>query len=256
MKWYAYFFILGLWMVSGCCKDEPNPCQGKTEVKAKFSYNNLRPLLVSWMKPYWIKYDWTTLPTSDATWTIDDDVKWTSIEWHIGSEVIKNVTFISRVDFPDNTDIPVTLIITGTPDKSCFPNDDGRDTLTKIYHFTSKKERLLGTFRGAFVDVPNHKDTFEFKIFYDPTSENNIVDTFPFTSCRNLIPLSNDDINEDFSYAFGRTTCPDPDTNRRIGSFYIRYLDNNSNKLEVILNASSNENYKNYPKFLWRGYKK
>jgi hypothetical protein len=252
--------LIAFSLLVSCGKDTPaDPCLGKHEIKAGFHYVNLSPRLIYWMKPYWINYDWTTCYTGGATWEIDSGLVYDSLEWHIGSEIIKNETAIYRTDFPDNSDIPITLIVWGKPNKQCFPNDNGIDTLTKVYHFTSRKDRLIGTFRGAFTDVPGHKDTFEFRIFYDPNNKETVVDTFPFTSCRNYIELSNDDINEDFGWYFSKQ-CSSTDPKYFIGTFYIRYLDNYSNQMEVLINSpytdTTDPQYKGIRPMHFRGYKK
>jgi len=260
---YLSFIIF---LMASCCKD-PDPCAGQSEVKAKFYANNKSYYLPSWVKPYWIMYDWKNQSTLGAQFVVDSTVKWESLEWHIGSEVIKDEPSVYRNNFPDEADIPVTLIIRNKPNRSCFPQDDGIDTLTKVYHFTSKTNRLIGTFRGAFTDVPGRTDTFEFTTLYGElygpsdfrTYDSTVfsIDTFPFIGCR-YQPTFGANTNESFAYAFGKTWCTNPDDNRRIGSIYIRCMDNVSNKIELIFNAASDKNDPSdikYPLFHWKGYK-
>lgn len=82
----------------------------------------------------------------------DTSVKYT---WLLGREVIHDFSFYR--DFSDTrqtgeNDIPITLIIEKKPDTACFPNDDGRDTLTKYIHFVeSECEALvMGNFKVLF----------------------------------------------------------------------------------------------------------
>jgi hypothetical protein len=65
---------------------------------------------------------------------------------------------------PRGTLIPVTLIVNKTPDNSCFPDDDGIDTLTKnIYYADPCTEGLLnGKYQGYWEENPS--DTFTIQI--------------------------------------------------------------------------------------------
>jgi hypothetical protein len=54
-----------------------------------------------------------------------------SYVWKIGSETITTKTF-TKTWLPENTTIPVTLIIKKKPDTNCFPDDDGIDTVVRL----------------------------------------------------------------------------------------------------------------------------
>ena len=227
MKKYITFSIL-FFLEYGCCKNEPvDPCMDKTEVKAKFSSYNIKSNLEDWMRPYWIHYDYTTQSTAGATWTIDSGVEWDSLEWHIGSEIIYNEPTLFRRNFPENSDIPVTLIVKKTPNKSCFPKDDGRDTLTKIYHFVDgiKYKVLMGKYKGAFIDVKGYTDSFVFNIVELP-NRMLYIDTFPFILCPYQIQTVG--INYQFEANFITSGCQ-KDTSKIISSYYFRKIDNTSN---------------------------
>ncbi|MBI1307386.1 MAG: hypothetical protein GC181_12350 [Bacteroidetes bacterium] len=75
--------------------------------------------------------------------------------WLLGSEVITEPYFTR--DFSDTkatgeNDIPITLILRRQPDKSCFPDDDGIDTLTRYIHFVETPCEFLthGDFKVLF----------------------------------------------------------------------------------------------------------
>lgn len=65
-------------------------------------------------------------------------------------------------------DIPVQLIVKYAPDKKCFPNDDGIDTLQKSFHILdyAKLAAWVGTFQGYSEDNPSH--IFDVTINYTP----------------------------------------------------------------------------------------
>jgi hypothetical protein len=64
--------------------------------------------------------------------------------------------------------IPIQLIVKYKPDKKCFPNDDGIDTLQKSFYIVEydKEAAWVGIFRGHNEDKPNH--TFEIIIKFIP----------------------------------------------------------------------------------------
>ena len=256
MKKLIIFSIIII-LAYGCCKNDPiDPCKDVKKVKASFWANNIDSLHPKWMVPFWLNYDYTTQGIGGCNWEINNELKWDSIEWRIGSETIYNQTSIFRSNFPDNSYIPITLIVKATPNKSCFPSDNGRDTITKIYHFVKTSKRFLGRYRGAFIDIPNFKDTFEFNTLVNSnlcSGDCYKIDTFPFTSCKNQIEFSG--INYAFVNSISRADCPPSDTNRRPTTFYIRFIDNSSNNVEIILNPSGSSSSYPYPKMVWRGYK-
>ncbi|MFY7861032.1 MAG: hypothetical protein ACOVP5_02305, partial [Chitinophagales bacterium] len=228
---------------------------------ANFYTNHLGPV-DKYMLPYWVRYDYLTQPLYGTTFQIDSTIKWESIEWQIGSERIQNEPKVFRTGFPEGASVPVTLIVRRTPDKSCFPNDDGVDTLTKFYKFTKSQEALIGKFRGKFIDVPDMKDTFEFETRkgsykgsirdVDTTYPGFSIKTFPFSGCEYLIHFRYGLVREDYGNGFARTDCQSPDPKRNIASAYIRYIDNSSNNIELKINLGGKGDF---PAMTWRGHK-
>jgi hypothetical protein len=139
--------------------DNYNPCYGKKAVSAAFTIFEEVNVVPTFEVPY---YDTDTITMNQARFTaLEEGAEY---EWHIGSEILRTKSF-TRSDFPQNQSIPVTLIVKKTPDTSCFPNDDGADTLTrylwKCRFFDNSK--LFGTFKGFFDN--NKQDTATVKIF-------------------------------------------------------------------------------------------
>ena len=60
---------------------------------------------------------------------VEKNAKYT---WKLGSEIITDRTFSRLFENAKGPQrIPVTLIVEKEPNRNCFPNDDGRDTVTK-----------------------------------------------------------------------------------------------------------------------------
>lgn len=90
-----------------------------------------------------------TVLRSDITFTALDMGKGADFTWYIGREVLKGRT-VTRRSFPENEDIPITLVVRREPDLDCFPNDDGYDSLTRVMYRLPWGSRLSyeGTWEG------------------------------------------------------------------------------------------------------------
>jgi hypothetical protein len=92
--------------------------------------------------------------------------------WYIGSEIITDTNEVSRLFERNNnppggpwldpgTEISITLIVEGTPNLECFPDDDGIDTITKTFKVVDQCDYWVdGTFRGAWADEQS-TDSFD-----------------------------------------------------------------------------------------------
>jgi hypothetical protein len=181
MKNLFYLSIL-FFMYNSCCKDctdytnpqcsNYNPCKGKSEVNAAFEIYDMihgvrRDKYIDWN--YAIDVD--TIYSNSATFqALENDAKY---EWHIGADVYTTQS-INLTDFPNHTNIEVTLIVSKTPNKKCFPNDDGKDTVKRVFHnifFTydepMKQDKYTYTYhrkyRGYFTDKPSEVFDIEMK---------------------------------------------------------------------------------------------
>ncbi|MCB9261592.1 MAG: hypothetical protein H6607_04390 [Flavobacteriales bacterium] len=145
------------------CNDPTNPkcgnndpCYGKQPVTADFEMSQVFKLeFPKWIDAFnpdvaFMRYDVGFRPVG---YTKGD----TSYHctWLLGSEIITDPVF-SR-DFSDTkqtgeNDIPITLILRRTPDKACFPDDDGIDTVTQYIHFVETPCEFLtnGDFKVLF----------------------------------------------------------------------------------------------------------
>ena len=92
--------------------------------------------------------------------------------WYVGSEVLHTKTF--ERNFPDTwagQNIPITLVVKKKPNRICFPNEDGYDSITKILHVSHYIETLpddyvLGTIEGVYRFKSEHlPDSFDVKFY-------------------------------------------------------------------------------------------
>jgi hypothetical protein len=136
-------------VISSCSKDEPcmdetnkdcpnfNPCSLKEprpkidfEVYQTFGVANAPEFKTDTLMPGYGSYFSANIKNA------------ISYEWRIGIDTVisSNETFSISFDRSDSTllvnnPVPVTLIVEYQPDLVCFPNQNGRDTITKFIHF-------------------------------------------------------------------------------------------------------------------------
>ncbi|NJN78718.1 MAG: hypothetical protein HC803_10675, partial [Saprospiraceae bacterium] len=84
--------------------------------------------------------------------------------WVIGSEVLHDRVIV-RKNFPPNEIIPITLIVERTPNRECFPNDDGIDTLVRnlFYEDDYYNSLFFGEYKGHFLRLPNDDFIIKFE---------------------------------------------------------------------------------------------
>lgn len=169
------YIIITIITIGGCrsCKEEvcddstnpecpnyKNPCDGAVEVTAAIEISEQAQSTV-----YDEIFIIADIVKDDKNirfrCPIDGAISYT---WHLGAEVIHEQEFVRYFSGFAGQDIPVTLIIQKQPNTSCFPNDDGIDTLTKMLHIVDPCEPSLeGNYRGAWDDMP--LDSFEVALF-------------------------------------------------------------------------------------------
>lgn len=172
-KIFNFFLFLSFlsFVYIGCCKDPD--CSGAKETKAYFEGYNTGEYNIYPNYPY-VETDTNW---SHMTFVAKDIADATYYKWIIGREELENQPIVYREGFPRNEPIPITLIVHKKPNKECFPNDDGIDTLIKTYYFTDKdwrwyKVNAKTTYRGSFAHKP--MDTFEFTIHYSDITTNKL----------------------------------------------------------------------------------
>jgi hypothetical protein len=213
MKKYAFVLIISVLL--GCCKDEPD-CSTSMETKAYFEGYNTENLKL-WQE---IKYPLIENDTNWAhmTFVAKNIENATYYKWIIGSEEIENTPTVFRQGFPRDVPVPITLIVKKTPNKICFPKDDGIDTLTKTYYFTDKQRRWYREdgsylyFRGSFSHKP--MDSFTFYFSADRTFRINRLDTlfdYPCKGSKHLMNIVGSKYNSfqgSCGYSEDKLICP------------------------------------------------
>ncbi|MBL7789226.1 MAG: hypothetical protein JNL75_05265 [Chitinophagales bacterium] len=252
----SIFLIAIFVLYLGCCKDEP--CQGVQEVKASFKSDNYPLITHKYLKPSYVNYNYT-LQFQTAGFVLDSWVQWDSLEWRIGGEKIYNKTSFYRTNIPPGK-LDVTLIVKKKPNKSCYPNDDGIDTLTQTYQIIEdfdKENRIVGTYRGKFIDFPLMKDSFEFKVYLNRIDDF-VIDTFPFMSCREALWGIGNNLNEVFFVNEFGYNCNPKSQPFGVGVIYLRNIDNHSRNIELILNpvGYTDDNKVYHPPVKFLGYRK
>jgi hypothetical protein len=151
------------------CSDPSNPdcgnydpCFGKQPAHADFK-------IEEFVGSQWFETDSVNGRVNTIRFTATQAAE--SYTWLLGSEVIHEKSF-TRTGFPANRWISITLIVQKAPEQSCFPKDDGIDTLVKkmyVWHnevdwdSTYSYIRLVhpfpvyGTYYGALKSNPNLK---------------------------------------------------------------------------------------------------
>lgn len=162
--------ILTLW---GCkpdkeCFDPTNPecenydpCYNAREVKAEIKIYNPPFGYAADLHPMWENEDIAVIGDSVGPSTIifeaTDLGAGASYTWTLGSETINQRTF-SRTQFPQGAEIEVSLKVTAPTNPQCFPDDNGVDSLHRIFYTFEPgnvKPRYLGDFKGALNSSPN-----------------------------------------------------------------------------------------------------
>jgi hypothetical protein len=147
-----------MWL-SGCHDDpKPDHCMDKEEVTAKFTIGEKLFVLDTAVVSD------TTISGNTVIFEASED--YDSYEWKIGQDTRTWTT--KKVTLPfiyPETQLDVRLIVKRKPNKTCFPNDNGIDTLIKHLTVMDKKlNPIVGEYEGSNLSNPN--DVFKIRIFY------------------------------------------------------------------------------------------
>jgi len=223
------------------CTDDQNPecpnyapCKYAKETKANFRDYTL---LINgrFINMFQHLPDYQEMSASAGFWIIDTTQKYDYWEWHIGADIIPMEKIVSRSNFPKGEEIPITLVVRKTPNKKCFPNDDGIDTLTKNYlavdyHFNYDYP-LQGVYEMQYDSHPTVKGKFKFKVYINGSTHR--IDTFPDTDCSSQ-RISQTAYGTNSQVAFETATCPPPnDDIKKVLIIWLRRKAKGSNEFEM-----------------------
>jgi hypothetical protein len=113
-----------------------------------------------------VYYD-TVRSTNLISEALHVDDNWTYI-WHIGTETYDGTE--RSLDYstaPKGVPIRITLMVEGPPNTACFPDDDGRDTVSRQVVFTSNSF-FASLFHGYLNG--NKEDTITLGFLLHPTN--------------------------------------------------------------------------------------
>jgi hypothetical protein len=165
-------------VVWACRKEKPafdlsdkDPCSCASEVSADFDIFELITTAVSAPGNVAVLTDHITTGSKRFAAKLEN----ANYRWYIGSEIL-NDQVIQRSFGPQSvsTDISVSLVVQKEPNKICFPNDDGYDSITKTFHVypLCSADWYEGDFRFA---RPNSTDSFDVRIEFHEIKINNVI---------------------------------------------------------------------------------
>jgi len=100
---------------------------------------------------------------------LEEDAEYT---WYIGADV--ETGQITSKYFPDQwagSDIPITLVVEKEPNNTCFPDDNGYDSITRTFHISdywivNGQDIDMGPIEGTYrVKSPHLPDSFEVEFY-------------------------------------------------------------------------------------------
>ena len=175
LKFYTSILLVVLAFAVACKKEKPlldisdkDPCSCAQEVSAEFEIHEI------------LNAEYGLETFTDHVFE-NRTVRFTALEdeaeykWYLGSEILtgKSVSryFNSSVV---NMTIPITLVVNKNPNKTCFPDDDGYDSVVKymdVVERCAQPHMLEGTFRFA---EKNSTDSIDIRLergFYGTTTD-------------------------------------------------------------------------------------
>lgn len=165
-KWQILFLLLsGVIFIMGCDCDDPtdskcsnyDPCYEVAEVKANFNfYEGIGDTLIQ------------TDTVLNLHVTFKAEEEYDKVKWLIGDDPREWTDEQFTLIFRDTGTYKITLMVERTPNKGCFPNDDGLDTLVK--YFTrlgdlGDNHPIIGDYHGYLASNP--EDTFTVNVKYE-----------------------------------------------------------------------------------------
>lgn len=140
---------------SACCEDTaipiPDPCDGEEPINADFRTLQVYP--INGDVPKVFESD-TFVYGSTITFSANQSLN--KYKWHVGTDPTIFTADSFALDFNVIGDIDVTLIVDSSPNLDCYPNDDGRDTVTKtITLIPTESAAIFGKYEGYRTSRPN-----------------------------------------------------------------------------------------------------
>lgn len=145
--------ITGLFIITACEKENPqiDPCAETIPITADFLIQeNVGDSLV--VTESVLLYNSVTFQATRSA---------SSYTWKIGEDERTFTEPIVQLHFLDDAvgEIFVQLVVEGSPNTECFPEDDGIDTLVRTFHVIEWNDApIIGKYEGYFESKPEKKD--------------------------------------------------------------------------------------------------
>lgn len=235
---FLFAFILILLTLWGCkkdCQDPTNPdcsnydpCYGVVRVSADFE-------MLEMVQSTDIEYETDTMFSINRLKLKPKYMDFESYTWLIGAEVL-NDKVVVRGGFPHYQVIPITLIVQSTPNNSCFPDDNGIDTVTRYIVSVPDVENLpiKGIYTGSNTDEPGNiftisvLDTMSCTRWPDSPGSITRVEEYKLKNLPNGCPPASPDFQN----------CGFPEYLIRGGRvFFYRYTPNNLRTFQSLMSS-------------------
>lgn len=168
----AYSTLLFLIAVYSCKKEKPvvpetkDPCECAREVTADFT---MEELTYPGVNGEYTETD-TILKEKNVRFTaLLEDAEYT---WYMGVEELDTREVSRYFDQSlSGSNLSITLVVKKEPNKLCFPDDDGYDSITKILHvsqypYVDGQDLILGSIEGTYRMKSEHlPDSFDIDFY-------------------------------------------------------------------------------------------
>lgn len=143
---FQLVYLIALILLQGCySEDIEDPCRDEMPVSAYFTIQETFQL---GMREEWRAYDTDSISSFYILFTATE--KDAEYEWTLGDETIYEKSFV-RYSFPRGTSIEVKLRVNKYAMSNCFPDDDGVDSLRRVFYLTENfycDSKVKGQFIG------------------------------------------------------------------------------------------------------------
>jgi len=181
----ALLIMVALFSASSCkkCQDPANPdcenydpCYGKTPFEADFTIEEVIRVgtggALGQTDTSYVSDTIVSRSNGDVKARFTANGDYDTYHWQIGSDPTVYTTKSFTQFFPNPVNVWVTLIATRTPNTSCFPNDDGIDTIRKRLVAVPESQSLVfGNYWGNSTQKPDSNYAITFEIC--PSNNNN-----------------------------------------------------------------------------------
>lgn len=199
---------LALMLLVASCKDEDDQLCNDPRNKNCPNYNpciDVKPVSAAFTmveESGFLRRDllWTYYDTDTSVY---NEVRFTALEqnalsykWFIGTELEPRYGQSITINFTESrTPKRIRLIVEKAPNKNCYPNDDGIDTLDRMLYFINRYDTvsmpMYGKFRGVSTENLLQPKDIEIGLFTHPSTGNYVTfaglnDCVAHTSSGNL----------------------------------------------------------------------